>query len=162
MGEGTRESLRDYYREHIRKLIEHDPEALIELFVDQHLALESLSKTSQKQQSIIELLERKIQELGQRLNEDSHNSHKPPSSDNPYTKPENKTKSVRKKSGKKPGGQKGHRGYRLQPTESPDHMVLLKPKGTCECGRVHKPDFPADVKAKLQYGSTLKSLTGWK
>ena len=94
MGEGTRESLRDYYREHVRKLIEHDPEALIELFVDQHLALESISETSQKQQSIIELLERKIRELEKRLNEDSHNSHKPPSSDNPYTKLEKRSAGI--------------------------------------------------------------------
>ena len=197
MGEGTRKSLRGYYREHIRKLIEKDPEALINLFVDQHLHLESLSYTTQKQQSMIELLERKIKELEKRLNEDSHNSHKPPSSDNPYTKPENKTKSTRKKSGKKPGGQKGHQGYRLQPTDNPDHTVPIKQEGICECGRdiedasiidyvrrqvfdiilpvltstefrgevracecgkVHRPDFPDYLKAKVQYGPTIKSL----
>ena len=125
MGEGTRESLRDYYREHIRKLIEKDPEALVDLFVDQHMAVESLSHTSQKQQSVIELLECKIKELEKRLNEDSHNSHKPPSSDNPYTKSENKTKSTRKKSGKSPGGQKGHKGHHLQQVDNPTIRLLL-------------------------------------
>ena len=70
MGEGTRESLRDYYREHIRKLIEKDTEALIDFVVDQHLGLESLLHTTQKQQSVIELLERRIKELERRLNED--------------------------------------------------------------------------------------------
>ena len=57
MGEGNRESLRNYYREHIHKLIEKDPVGLIDLFVDQHLAVESLSPTVKKQQSVIELLE---------------------------------------------------------------------------------------------------------
>lgn len=197
MGEGTRESLRDYYREHIQKLIEKDSKALVDLFVDQHMALEALTMAIEKQHAINHELGLKVKELEKRLNEDSHNSNRPPSSDNPYTKPENKTKSVRKKSGKKPGGQKGHQGYRLQPTDNPDHTVSIKPEGTCECGRdieaaliidyvrrqvfdiilpvltsteyrgevracecgkVHRPNFPDEVKAKVQYGSTLKSL----
>ena len=197
MGEGTREGLRDYYREHIHKLFEKDPEAVADFFVDQHMALEALTKTVEKQQAINHELGLKIEELEKRLNEDSHNSHKPPSSDNPYTKSEKKTKSTRKKSGKKPGGQKGHKGYRLQPTDNPDHTVTIKPEGTCECGRniedaaiidfvtrqlfdivlpeltttefcgevkececgkVHKPDFPDYLKVKVQYGPTIKSL----
>lgn len=197
MGERTRESLKDYYRKYIHKLLEKGPEAVVDLFVDQHMALEALTKTVQKQQSVILQLEGKIKELEKRLNEDSHNSHRPPSSDNPYKKPEKKTKSTRKKSGKQPGGQKGHKGHYLQRTDNPDHTVRVKPTGTCECGRdieaapiidyitrqefdiilpvltsteyrgevkacacgkVHKPDFPDYLKAKVQYGPTIKSL----
>ena len=33
MGEATREILRGYYRKYLRKLIENDPEALVQLFV---------------------------------------------------------------------------------------------------------------------------------
>src|SRR5260221_13332877 len=53
------------------------------------------------------LLER-VQELEARLAKDSHNSSKPPSSDGLARK----TKSLRRRSGKKPGGQLGHRGQR--------------------------------------------------
>ena len=197
MGAGVRESLRGFYREYVQKLIEKNPEALVDFLVDQHVALEALTKAAEEQRSINHELGLKIKELEKRLDADSHNSHKPPSSDNPYTKPENKTKSTRKKSGKKPGGQKGHKGYCLQPTDNPDHTVPIKPEGICECGRdidnaitidsvtrqvfdiklpeltsteycgevkacecgkVHKPDFPENVKAKVQYGATLKSI----
>ena len=52
MGEGTRESLRDYYRKQIHKVIEKNPEALVDLFVDQHMALEALTKAFKEQQAI--------------------------------------------------------------------------------------------------------------
>src|SRR5260221_12879545 len=55
------------------------------------------------------LLER-VQELEARLAKDSHNSSKPPSSDGLARK----TKSLRRRSGKKPGGQLGHRGETLR------------------------------------------------
>ena len=48
-------------------------------------------------------LEARVRELEEQISKDSHNSNKPPSSDNPYTKPEKKTKSRRKRIDKKPG-----------------------------------------------------------
>jgi len=53
-------------------------------------------------------LEARVQELEGQISKDSHNSNKPPSSDNPYKKIK-KTKSLRKKGGKV-GGQDGHKG----------------------------------------------------
>ena len=131
MGKEVRESLKDYYRNHIRGLIEKDPEAVVDLFVEQHIAIETLSKAFEKQRLINSELMAKIQELESQLNKNSHNSHKPPSSDNPYTKPEKKTKSNRKSSGKKPGGQKGHAGHRLEPTDKPDYIIPIKNEGLC-------------------------------
>ena len=135
MGEESRVGLRDYYREQIRALIKKDAEAVVDLFVDQHMALDAVAKSVEKQREVIRELESKIKELEKRLGEDSHNSHKPPSSDNPYTKPEKKTKSRRERSEKKPGGQKGHEGHNLQQTDNPDHRVTIKVEGSCECGR---------------------------
>ena len=135
MGRGTRARLRDYYREHIHKLLKKGAEAVVDFMIDQHMALDALTKAVEKQRQINDELTLKIKELEARLDEDSHNSHKPPSSDSPYTEPEEKTKSRRKKSGKKPGGQKDHKGHNLQPTDNPDYTVAITVEGTCECGR---------------------------
>jgi transposase len=73
-----------------------------------------------------------ISELKQQLGKNSHNSSKPPSSDNPFDG--KKTKSLRKKSGKKPGGQEGHPGKTLRKSKVPDRTETITP-GICSgCG----------------------------
>lgn len=62
------------------------------------------------------MLVARVQELEARLAKDSHNSGKPPSGDGLGRK----TKSLRKKSGRKPGGQIGHRGETLRLVATPD------------------------------------------
>jgi len=57
--------------------------------------------------------------LANRFNLNSRNSSKPPASD------PNRVKSPRRKSGKKPGGQPGHRGSTLQPYDDPDFIEVL-------------------------------------
>jgi len=68
------------------------------------------------------LLERVKDPEGQRAT-DSHNSSKPPSSDGPARIP----RSLRGTSGKKPGGQPGHRGTHLRLVDTPDHIVVRRP-----------------------------------
>ena len=65
------------------------------------------------------LLRQRIAELERRLGLDSGNSSKPPSSDGLGKKPRI-AGSLRGKSGKVSGGQKGHRGDTLRRTETPD------------------------------------------
>ena len=56
----------------------------------------------------VESLAQRIEQLESRLNQNSQNSNKPPSSDPPYQRPERGSK----KSKRRRGGQKGHTGHR--------------------------------------------------
>jgi transposase len=78
-------------------------------------------------------LESVVAELRARVDQNSRNSSKPPSSDG-YAKPSvnNKKRSLRRKSGRKPGGQHGHRGRHLERREDPDRTVV-HPVERCEC-----------------------------
>lgn len=78
----------------------------------------------------------KVAQLTDRLTKhetpkDSGNSSKPPSSDFPKPK---KTQSLRETSGKKLGGQPGHKGNTLQMAETPDVVKELKPEHCSSCG----------------------------
>ncbi len=80
--------------------------------------------------AIVLQLQEQIQELQARLALNSQNSSKPPSSDG-YTKPA--PKSLREKSDRKSGGQRGHPGHSLSPVEHPDH-IKIHPLTHCPCG----------------------------
>ena len=79
-------------------------------------------------------LKARITELEARLNSNSRNSSKPPSSDGYKKKPA----FPRKKKGKQ-GGQQGHKGRTLQQVAHPDKKVRHKP-GPCNCGHVFNDD----------------------
>src|SRR5437899_13100136 len=107
-------------------------------------------------------------------------------------------KSLRQKSGKSPGGQKGHRGHHLRQVETADE-VLIHPVLCCEqcqhdlctqaadmperrqvidlptkrlwvtehrveekqcprCFHLTRANFPASVKARAQYGTSIQTL----
>jgi transposase len=70
-----------------------------------------------------------LQELKGRLAKDSHTSRKPPSSDGLARK----TRRLRQKSGKKPGGQLGHRGTTRPLVETPDQVVVHRPAACPHC-----------------------------
>ena len=70
------------------------------------------------QTTFLALAER-IQKLEDQLAKNSSNSGKPPSSDG-YDQPTQRTKSLRKRSRRKSGGQVGHRGETLKAVEKPD------------------------------------------
>src|SRR5260221_7299663 len=71
----------------------------------------------------------RVQELEARLVKDSHNSSKPPSSDGLGRK----TKSLRRRSGKQPGGQLGHRGETLHLVATPNAVVEHRPAVCAQC-----------------------------
>jgi transposase len=78
-------------------------------------------------------LEAVVAELRARLDQNSRNSSKPPSSDG-YAKPsaDKKKRSLRRRSGRKPGGQPGHQGHHLERREDPD-LTVLHAVEQCEC-----------------------------
>src|SRR6202051_2065981 len=77
-------------------------------------------------------LSAKVAELERRLGLNSSNSGKPPSSDG-LKKPA-RVKSLRERSGKKPGGQKGHNGETLRQVTDPAHVVDHYPPACSMCG----------------------------
>ena len=81
--------------------------------------------------ALIEQLIKRVESLEARLNTDSHNSHKPPSSDG-YKKPA--PKSQRKKTGRRSGGQPGHAGTTLEMTEQPDYVIRHQAEKCEKCG----------------------------
>lgn len=70
---------------------------------------------------IISDLQETIKDLQRQLNMDSHNSSKPQSSDG-YKKA-NKKRSLREKTGRKTGGQKGHKGVNMKPHHEPKELM---------------------------------------
>jgi len=76
-------------------------------------------------------MRQEIKALKDRLALNSRNSGKPPSTDG-LDKPA--PKSLRKKTGRKPGGQPGHPGRSLQPIAQPDHTIVHL-LDRCPCGK---------------------------
>lgn len=86
-----------------------------------------LERERSLQQEQISQLSEQVKKLQERVAKDSHNSHLPPSSDRFGRQP----RSLRKKSGKKPGGQEGHPGRTLMFSPTPDE-VIIHPVQCCE------------------------------
>jgi transposase len=96
-------------------------------------------------EGLIDSQQERINTLERQQAKDSHNSSLPPSSDR-FVRP---PKSLRHKSGKKVGGQPGHRGHHLRQVETPDE-VLIHPVLCCDyCQQDLRPQ-PADVPERRQ------------
>ena len=93
--------------------------------------LAELSETNKK-------LVTRIQALEEKINKDSHNSNKPPSSDGLARKFSRK----RQPSGKKPGGQKGHEGTTLAMVKPPQHVQIHQVNSCHGCGRLLQHQRP--------------------
>lgn len=80
----------------------------------------------------LEALEQQVAQLQERLNQNSGNSSKPPSSDPPNAPPHPK----RIPSGRKVGGQPGHVGHTrpLKPLDQVQRIVELRPTSCGACG----------------------------
>jgi len=83
----------------------------------------------ERQAQQIAVLSAQVADLQARLSKDSHNSHLPPSSDRFGRQP----KSLRTKSGKKAGGERGHAGQMLKLVEQPDTVLVHRVESCPTC-----------------------------
>ncbi|MCP3928899.1 MAG: IS66 family transposase [Bacteroidetes bacterium] len=114
---------------------------------------DSVSELSPEAKTVIQLIvsyyeskidnfEAQIKDLQDQLSKNSRNSSKPPSTDG-YEKPA--PKSLRKKSGLKAGGQKGHKGSNLKMVPNPDHEKRHKVEECENC----KKDLGSQLAEKV-------------
>jgi len=95
----------------------------------------------------VEELSQQVAAQEERLNKNSRNSSKPPSSDLPNIPPRRK----HAPSGRKAGGQKGHAGHgrSLKPPEQVSQIVDLKPVCCSECGSLLLGEDPTPVRHQV-------------
>lgn len=96
----------------------------------------------------IKVLEEEVSRLKDQVSKNSRNSSKPPSSDG-LSRPA--PKSLRKKSGRRPGGQRGHKGETLKMREHPDHVKVHRVEQCDRCGRSLREDEAMDVDRRQEF-----------
>lgn len=111
-------------REEIPEIYNKGPEAIIELIQKQNEEIRALKE-------MIKQLTLRVQELETRLNKNSSNGNRPPSSDG-LSRKERRARDW--KSSKKRGGQNGNEGSQLKMTATPDHKKVHK---VVKCNRYH-------------------------
>lgn len=111
----------------------------------------------------MEKLTEENQDLRDRLSKtnkpgkNSSNSSTPPSKENMRAEAERRTKTLRRPSGKKPGGQPGHKGGTLRLTDSPDCVEEDAPSFCTNCGH----DL-SDCEKRLDHITQIISLPDLK
>lgn len=105
----------------------------------------------------VEELTRQVAALMERLSQNSSNSHKPPSSDTPAQRVERNAK--KRKSSRKRGGQKGHRGWHreLLDASQVDQFVDLYPPECTNCWEALPEVF--DPNARRQQVTEVPPIT---
>jgi transposase len=82
----------------------------------------------------VEQLTARVEQLEDQLKKNSGNSSKPPSTDKSFGA-EAKNRSLRKKSGKKSGGQRGRKGHTLKRVDNPDETLTHRLERCPQTGR---------------------------
>ena len=97
--------------------------------------------------SEISLLKSENLDLKRQLGQNSENSHKPPSTDFHKVK---KARSLREKTDKKVGGQKGHDGHHLKMVEKADEIIVHSAVCCSCCGKIFDESSFVEIVDKRQ------------
>ena len=105
----------------------------------------------------IATLEAKVAELSRQLGQDSSNSSKPPSSDGLKKKPR-VAGSLRGRSGKASGGQKGHKGDTLRQVADPDCVIKHTACACRHCGSPLDPQAAVRIEKRQVFDLAERPL----
>ena len=108
--------------------------------------LEAKDKQIAELERLVQMLTVRVQELERRLGLNSQNSSKPPSGDGLKKPP--KPPSLREKSGKASGGQRGHKGDTLKQVAQPDEIVTHEIKTCPHCATDLTQQVVTDVRRR--------------
>ena len=106
----------------------------------QHADICQLNRKIDRLNADLRKRDKQIEELKVRLakyetpSKNSGNSSTPPSKENMKAEVVRRTKTLRKPTGRKPGGQKGHEGSTLKMTETPDEIEDVEANFCTKCG----------------------------
>jgi len=117
--------------------------------------VETLEEANKILQGLVTSLTTKITELEAKLNKNSQNSNKPPSSDGPN----GTIKNNRVITGRPSGGQPGHKGATLELNPKPTTVIELKPKTQCECGGLIETETHGSTKRQVTDIEPAKVIT---
>jgi transposase len=130
--------------------VPEQPSSLQEALV----VIDALRTEMAQQKAQIAALQAQLHEALRRLQQNSSNSDKPPSSDGPGQKPPPKKPS----SGRSPGGQKGHKGSARALVDNPDKVVPCKPEVCGCCGLPLTGSDPAPERHQVTELPEVKPL----
>ena len=106
----------------------------------QHAAICSLNRNVEALHQKIRSLKKENEKLREQLakyespDKNSGNSSTPPSKESMKAEAIRRTKTLRKPTGRKPGGQEGHEGSTLKMTQTPDETEDVSPSYCTKCG----------------------------
>jgi hypothetical protein len=100
---------------------------------DSQAALAQVTAGLERARAELAAAREQIADLEARLRQTPRNSSRPPSSQG-LDKPPPRPRSLRKKTGRKPGGQDGHDGKTLAQAARPDREVRHEPSSCGSCG----------------------------
>jgi len=127
-------------RDQILAVYDAGPDAVIYL-IEQLFSLVAVNEELSKQ---ITQLQSRVNELENQLAKSSRNSHKPPSSDGLKRQP----KSLRKKSKRNAGGQKGRKGQTLKQDVKPDKIIKCSVTNCSDCGQSLQNKKPSKIEKR--------------
>lgn len=132
-------------RDDILSVCATNPVAVADLVLQLQATVTAQQGQIVAQQEQIATLTARVTDLEARGKQDSHNSSKPPASDGLRKKPV----SLRPQTGRKPGGQAGHKGCTLALSNTPDEIVAHAPV-QCACCQASLTDTPRRLVARRQ------------